>query len=131
MMHFIVERQRVSRLKNYSKDKGLVKLDFNTYHLYYYPMIEFMIKSVDLADQVVGPPAGVEGRAGPPGPGGGTGAEPAERADDAAAAGVQRRAVPQVRAERQRPGERALVQLGHQLRLGRPWRQAGHRLAGR
>lgn len=46
MMHFIVERQRVLRLRNYSRNKGLVKTNFNTYHLYYYPLIEFMIKSV-------------------------------------------------------------------------------------
>lgn len=47
MMHFIVERQRVGRLKNYAKNKNMVKLDFNTHHLYYYPIIEFMVKTVD------------------------------------------------------------------------------------
>lgn len=46
MMHFIVEKQRTLRLKNHSKNKDLTKLEYNTYHLYYFPLVHFLIESV-------------------------------------------------------------------------------------
>lgn len=53
MMHFIVEKQRTLRLKSYSKSKELVKLSLNTYHLYYYPLVQLMMESVGIYNQNV------------------------------------------------------------------------------